>query len=172
MNKKIIIITVLGIIILAAAISSFWKSDVEKLLAESIEAIESENAPLLLSLLSTDYIEQYGLTQKSIEENLQRLFAQFDDIKIMTSDIDAVEQQNNVALITFKVKVVATVSDTGKKGPLDISVYSNSRYYLVGSPTQSGTVSLQLVKEQGKWKIREFRKFEVGYQVKTPARKN
>lgn len=166
MTKKNYIIVGILITGLLLLIHVLWKNPLERFLDRAIEAVQEENTTSFLKLISDNYIDRYGLTKDNINEILRRFFERFDDIKVITSNMETTINQKINGTIDLSFKVVAT-SDTGSKSKseVDLSVYGKQRFYIVGGPTQNGTMKLRLRKEGKFWRLLTVDDINVGYTI-------
>ena len=126
MSKKSI--SILFLIILIPIILYFlWPSDesrIKKLFKEGSKAIEKEDLDGVMSKVSYNYQDDYGLTYLYIKENMKRIFQQLDDIKIEYENLK-ITISKNIATAGIDVRVVATIgNNTGYiLGDLDKAVH-------------------------------------------------
>jgi hypothetical protein len=164
MSKKYILI----LLLLVGAILIFMvvrKNPLERFLEHALEACSNEDRESLLELISEEYLDQHHLSRTNIDEILQRLFQNFDNIKIVTDHITS-QQLQNMGTISFDFKVIATIAPSAKLiQDLDTSIYGGRPYYLVGSPTQFGHIVLELVQEKNSWRLKTITEINIGMPI-------
>jgi hypothetical protein len=138
MSKKTIIF--LFILILAPVIIYLlWPSDearIKKMLKEGISAVEQEDLENVMSKVSFNYRDEYGLTYIYIKEYMQNIFRQMDEIKIEYENLQ-IKVYENTASVEMDVRVVAQIgTDTG---------------YVFGDYPDPEQLMLTLQKERTKW---------------------
>lgn len=138
MSKKTIIF--LFILILAPVIIYLlWPSDearIKKMLKEGISAVEQEDLENVMSKVSFNYRDEYGLTYIYIKEYMQNIFRQMDEINIEYENLQ-IKVYENTASVEMDVRVVAQIgTDTG---------------YVFGDYPNPEQLTLTLQKERTKW---------------------
>lgn len=138
MSKKTI--TLLFVLILAPVIFYLiWPSDearIKKLVKEGIKAIEQEDLENVLSKVSYNYRDEYGLTYLSIQEYMKKYFQQMDEITVEYENLQ-IEVHDKTASVEMDVRVVAQLgTDTG---------------YVFGDYPNPEHLRLTLQKERTKW---------------------
>ncbi len=148
MNKKFIIIFLLSSV---AALTFYllWPSDesrVRKLFKEGAGAVESRDLDGVMSKISFNYRDEYGMTYLYIKETLKRDFEKFSDIH---SDIHVEyddlkvevlkEREGERAVAELNVRVVATAG--------------NETGYIIGDVKKPLHLKFTLRKERLKWLI-------------------
>jgi len=140
MSRKSIII--LLIFILVPLILYFlWPTDesrIKKLFKEGSQAIEKEDIDGVMSKVSFNYRDEYGLTYLYIKEYMKRFFHQMSDIKIEYENVK-INIKERTATADMDVRVIATIgSDTG---------------YILGDLPRPVHVTFTLEKEKVRWLI-------------------
>ena len=140
MSRKSIII--LLIFILVPLILYFlWPTDesrIKKLFKEGSQAIEKEDIDGVMSKVSYNYRDEYGLTYLYIKEYMKRFFHQMSDIKIEYKNLK-INITDKTATADMDVRVIATIgSDTG---------------YILGDLPRPVHVTFTLEKEKVRWLI-------------------
>lgn len=140
MSKKTIIS--LFILILAPVILYLvWPSDearIKKMLKEGINSVEHEDLENVMSKVSFNYRDDYGLTYLYIKEYMKRIFQQMDEINIEYENL-RILVHDKTASAEMDVRVVARVgTDTG---------------YVFGDYPNPEHLTLTLQKERTKWYV-------------------
>lgn len=140
MSRKSIII--LLIFILVPLILYFlWPTDesrIKKLFKEGSQAIEKEDLDGVMSKVSFNYRDEYGLTYLYIKENMKRFFHQVSDVKIEYENLK-INITDKTATADMDVRVIATIgNDTG---------------YILGDLPRPVHVTFTLEKEKIKWLV-------------------
>lgn len=115
MSRKTIISLVL-LIMAPVIIYLLWPSDesrIRKLFREGVKAIEQEKIDDVMSRVSFNYADEYGLTYLFIKEGMTKLFQTMENIRI-EYEITGIEIKDKTAVAELEVRVLATQgSDTG-----------------------------------------------------------
>ncbi len=115
MSRKTIISLVL-LIMAPVIIYLLWPSDesrIRKLFREGVKAIEEEKIDEVMSRVSFNYADEYGLTYLFIKEGMTKLFQNMENIRI-EYEITGIEIKEKAAVAELEVRVLATRgSDTG-----------------------------------------------------------
>ena len=140
MSKK----TIISLLILILNLGIFylvWPSDearIKKLLKEGISAIEQEDLEHVMSGVSFNYRDDYGLTYLSIKEHMKKIFQQMNEIKVEFENLE-IKVHEKTASAEIDVRVVAQVgTDTG---------------YVFGDQPHPEHLMLTLQKEKTKWYV-------------------
>jgi len=142
------------------------KDPLERFLDSACRAVSSKNSVAFMDLISNDYVDRYGLTRGNIEEMIRRLFLSFDDIKVIIPGKTTSREQKLAGNIILEFKVVATyISQPQAQPGVDLSVYGNQRYYLVGGPTETGSMTLSLRKEGKQWRLLSVEHIDIGRPI-------
>ncbi len=118
-----------------------WPSDesrIKKLFKEGAGAIEKEDLDAVMSRVSYNYRDEYGLTYLSIKESMKRVFLQMSNIKIEYENLKIEVKEKNAAA-DMDVRVIATIgNDTG---------------YILGDLPKPVHLKFTLEKESTKWLV-------------------
>jgi hypothetical protein len=140
MSKKLTILLFV-LIVTPVILYLVWPSDearIRKLLKEGINAIEQEDLEHVMSKVSFNYRDDYGLTYLSIKEYMLKIFQQMNNIKIECENLDLMVH-GKTASAEMEVRVVAQVgTDTG---------------YVFGDFPNPKHLMLALQKEKTKWYV-------------------
>jgi len=140
MSKKTTLLLFV-LILTPAVLYLVWPSDearIKKLLKEGINAIEQENLERVMSKVSFNYRDDYGLTYLHIKEYMEKMFWQMDNIKIEYENLE-INIREKTASAEMDVRVAAQIgTDTG---------------YVLGDYPTPEHVILTLQKEQTKWYV-------------------
>ena len=140
MSKKSIALLIL-LILIPIVIFLLWPSDesrIKKLFKEGSKAIEKEELDVVMSKVSYNYSDDYGLTYLYIKENMKRVFQQLNDIKIEYENMK-ITISKNIATAGIDVRVVATIgNDTG---------------YILGDLDKPVHLKFTLEKVRAKWLV-------------------
>ena len=140
MSKRVIIL--LFILILTPVILYFvWPSDearIKKLLKEGINAVEQENLEQVMSKVSFNYRDDYGLTYLYIREYMKKIFQQLNEINVDCENLE-IRVREKTASAEMDVRVLAQVgTDTG---------------YVFGDYPNPKHLILTLQKDKTKWYV-------------------
>jgi hypothetical protein len=115
MSKKSLIILFI-LIILPIAIYLLWPSDesrIKKLFKEGSHAIEKEDLDAVMSKVSFNYRDEYGLTYLYMKELMKSVFQRMSDIKIEYENL-TIKINDKTATADMDVMIIATIgNDTG-----------------------------------------------------------
>ncbi|MDH5769446.1 MAG: nuclear transport factor 2 family protein [Nitrospirota bacterium] len=140
MSKKSIALLVL-IILIPITIYFLWLTDesrIKKLFKEGSQAIEKKDIDGVMSKVSFNYRDEYGLTYLYIKEYMKRFFHQVSDVKIEYENLK-ITISDKSATADMDVRVIATIgNDTG---------------YILGDLPRPVHVRFILEKEKVKWLI-------------------
>jgi hypothetical protein len=129
------------LIILPIILYLFWPSDekrIKKLFKEGSHAIEKEDLDSVMSKVSYNYHDEYGLTYLFIKENIKSSFQRMNDIRVEYEDV-AIEVNDGKATAEMDVRIIATIgSETG---------------YILGDLPNPAHLIFNLEKERTKWLI-------------------
>ena len=138
MSKKTIAFLFI-LIITPVIIYLLWPSDesrIKKLFKEGSQAIEQEDLETVMSKVSFNYRDEYGLTYLYLKELLKSVFRQMDDIKIEYENVE-IAIHDDTATADMDVLILATIgNDTG---------------YILGDLTEPAHLTFTLDKERTKW---------------------
>jgi hypothetical protein len=115
MSRKSVII--LALLILAPVIIYFfWPSDesrIRKLFRGGAKAIEQEKIDEIMTAVSFNYTDEYGLTYLYIKQGMTRVFQRMDGIKV-EYEITRLEIKDVGAAAELDIRVIASEgNDTG-----------------------------------------------------------
>ena len=140
MNKKII-----GFLLLIAAgimiYIFFFPSDesrIKKLFREGSLAIEKEDIDAVMSKVSYNYRDEYGLTYLYIRESMKSVFQRLKDIKVEYENLKIVVH-DKTAEADMDVRIVATIG--------------NETGYIFGDMPDPVHLRFTLEKERTKWLV-------------------
>jgi hypothetical protein len=140
MSKKTIIFLFI-LISLPLIIYFIWPSDesrIRKLFKEGSAAVEEEDVETVMSKVSYNYRDEYGLTYLYIKEMMQRVFQQMDDIKVEYENL-SIEIEEKQATVEMDVLVLAT--------------FGNNTGYVLGDLSNPAHLKFTLDKERTKWLV-------------------
>ena len=115
------------------------ESRIKKLFREGAEAIEREDLDAVMSKISFNYRDDYGLTFLSMKESMQSVFKRMSDIKITHENLAIKKSNDKTATGDLDVRIVATVG--------------NSSGYVMGDLRKPVHLRFTLEKEKMKWLI-------------------
>ena len=140
MNKKSIALLIL-VIIIPVSFYFLFPSDesrIKKLFKEGSQAIEKEDLDGVMSKLSFNYHDEYGMNYLYIKESMKSVFQQMNDIKIEYENLKIKVNKKN-ATADMDVRILATIGD-------DIG-------YIFGDLAKPGHLTFTLEKERAKWLV-------------------
>jgi hypothetical protein len=139
-NKKTIAIIVL-IIVIPILFYALFPSDlkrIKKLFSEGAKAVEAKELDSVMSKISYNYRDDYGMTYLYVKESMKRGFQQMSDIRIEYENLK-ITIQEKAAKAEMDVMVLATIgNDTG---------------YILGNLSKPAHLTFTLEKERTKWLI-------------------
>jgi hypothetical protein len=118
-----------------------WPTDesrIKKLFKEGAEAIEREDLDAVMSKVSFNYRDDYGLTFPTMKESMQSVFKQMSDIKITHENL-AIKINDKTATGDLDVRIIATIG--------------NNTGYVMGDLRKPVHLRFTLEKEKMKWLI-------------------
>jgi len=140
LSKKSIALLVL-IILIPITIYLLWPTDesrIKKLFKEGSQAIEKRDIDKVMSKVSYNYRDEYGLTYLYVKEYMKRFFQQMSDIKIEYENLKIIIQEKT-ATADMDVRVIATMgNDTG---------------YFIGDAARPVHFTFTLEEEKVRWLI-------------------
>lgn len=140
MRKKTII-ALLVFIIIPVMIYVLYPTDelrIKKLIKRGAIAIEQEDLDKVMSFVSFNYRDDYGMTHLYVREAFKRLFNVYDTLDIEYEGIRiSVNEKKAIAEMDVRV-VVAQGADAG---------------YLVGDAGNALHITLTLEKEKVRWQV-------------------
>ena len=138
MSKKTIVFLFI-LIVTPVIIYLLWPSDesrIKKLFKEGSQAIEQEDIETVMSKVSFNYRDEYGLTYLYLKELMKSVFRQMDGIKVEYENVE-IEVHDDTATADMDVLILATIgNDTG---------------YVLGDLTEPAHLTFTLDKERTKW---------------------
>jgi hypothetical protein len=115
MSKKSLIFLFI-LIILPIVLYLLWPSDesrIKKLFKEGSHAIEKEDLDAVMSRVSFNYRDEYGLTYLYMKELMKSVFQRMSDIKIEYENL-MIKVNDKTATADMDVRIIATIgNDTG-----------------------------------------------------------
>lgn len=140
MSKKSIVILFI-FFALPIILYFLWPSDesrIKKLFKEGSQAIEKEELDAVMSKVSFNYRDEYGLTYLYVKELMKSVFQRMNDIKIEYENLDIKVNDKN-ATADMDVRILATIgNDTG---------------YILGDLAKPVHFKFTLEKERAKWLV-------------------
>ena len=140
MSKKSLVLLFI-LFTLSLIIYLSWPSDesrIKKLFKEGSNAIEKKELDAVMSKVSYNYSDDYGLTYLYIKENMKRVFQQLNDIKIEYENLK-ITISKNIATAGIDVRVVATIG--------------NNTGYILGDLDKPVHLKFTLEKVRAKWLV-------------------
>ena len=138
-RKSLILLSILFTLSLTIYLS--WPSDesrIKKLFKEGSKAIEKEELDAVMSKVSFNYRDEYGMTYLYIKELMKSVFQRMDDIKIEYENL-SIKVNNKVATADMDVRIIATMgNDTG---------------YILGDLDKPAHLKFTLERERVKWLV-------------------
>jgi hypothetical protein len=118
-----------------------WPSDesrIKKLFKEGSKAIEKKDIDTVMSKVSFNYSDEYGLTYLYLKESMKSVFKQMSDIKIEYENLN-IKVNDKIAKADVDVRIIATIgNDTG---------------YIFGDLPKPVHLKFTLEKERAKWLV-------------------
>jgi hypothetical protein len=118
-----------------------WPSDesrIKKLFKEGSKAIEKEDLDTVMSKVSFNYSDEYGLTYLYLKESMKSVFNQMSDLKVEYENLE-IKVNDKVATADMDVRIIATIeNDTG---------------YIFGDLPKPVHLKFTLEKERTKWLV-------------------
>jgi hypothetical protein len=140
LNRKSLILISIPFV-LAVLIYLLWLSDesrIKKLFKEGSQAIEKEDLDGVMSKLSFNYHDEYGMNYLYIKESMKSVFQQMNDIKIEYENLK-IKVDKKTATADVDVRILATIgNDTG---------------YILGDLAKPVHLTFTLEKERAKWLV-------------------
>ncbi len=140
MSKKSIVILFI-LFALPIILYFLWPTDesrIKKLFKEGSRAMETEELDAVMSKVSFNYRDEYGLTYLYIKELMKSVFQRMNDIKIEYENLDIKVNDKN-ATADMDVRILATIgNDTG---------------YILGDLAKPVHLKFTLEKERTKWLV-------------------
>jgi len=142
------LIPLLLLILIPAIAYLLWPSDegrIKRLFKEGAEAIEQRDIDGVMSKVSYNYRDDYGMTYLYIREMLKRQFGMLSDIKVEYGDLK-IEVSKDRASAELSVRVIATIG--------------NETGYIIGDIKTPLRLRFTLDKERTRWLIVKTEGFE------------
>ncbi|MDP2753797.1 MAG: hypothetical protein Q8P40_05330 [Nitrospirota bacterium] len=140
MSKKSIVL-LFFLILTPIIIYLLWPSDksrIKKLFNEGYRSIEKEDLDTVMSKVSFNYSDEYGLTYLYLKESIKSVFKQMSDIKIEYENLN-IKVNEKTATADMDVRIIATIgNDTG---------------YIFGDLPKPVHLKFTLEKERTKWLV-------------------
>ena len=140
MNRKSLILISIPFV-LAVLIYLLWPSDesrIKKLFKEGSQTIEKEDLDGVMSKVSFNYHDEYGMNYLYIKESMKSVFQQMNDIKIEYENLK-IKIDKKTAAADMDVRILATIgNDTG---------------YIFGDLAKPVHLTFTLEKERAKWLV-------------------
>jgi hypothetical protein len=140
LSKKSIALLVL-IILIPITIYFLWPSDesrIKKLFKEGSKAIEKEDLDTVMSKVSFNYSDEYGLTYLYLKESIKSVFKQMSDIKVEYENLN-IKVNDKIAKADMDVRIIATIG--------------NETGYIFGDLPKPVHLKFTLEKERTKWLV-------------------
>ncbi|MGB9716190.1 MAG: hypothetical protein ACPL1G_07275 [Thermodesulfovibrionales bacterium] len=129
------------VIVISIIIYIFLPSDegrIKKLFKEGSEAIEKEDLDAVMSKVSFNYQDEYGMSYLYLKEAIKSIFQQMSDIKVEYEDLK-IEINNDNAEAGVDVRILAT--------------FGNESGYILGDLKKPVHLKFTLEKERKKWLV-------------------
>jgi len=140
LNRKSLILISIPFV-LAVLIYLLWPSDesrIKKLFKEGSQTIEKEDLDGVMSKVSFNYHDEYGMNYLYIKESMKSVFQQMNDIKIEYENLK-IKIDKKTAAADMDVRILATIgNDTG---------------YIFGDLAKPVHLTFTLEKERAKWLV-------------------
>jgi hypothetical protein len=140
LNRKSLILISIPFV-LAVLIYLLWPSDesrIKKLFKEGSQAIEKEDLDGVMSKISFNYHDEYGMNYLYIKESMKSIFQQMNDIKIEYENLK-IKVDKKTATADMDVRILVTIGDdTG---------------YIFGDLAKPVHLTFTLEKERAKWLV-------------------
>lgn len=140
MSKKTIISLFL-LILPPAIIYLLWPSDesrIKKLIKQGASAIEREEIDNVMSKVSFNYQDDYGLTYIRLKKVIEDQFKAMSDIKVEYENLNIIVKENT-AVAGVDVRVIATIGE--------------QRGYIIGDIKDPAHLKFTLERERVKWLV-------------------
>src|SRR4030043_2344584 len=140
MSKKSIILLFI-LFALPIILYLLWPSDesrIKKLFKEGSRAIEKEDLDAVMSKVSFNYSDEYGLTYLYLKESIKSVFKQMSDIKVEYENLN-IKVNDKIAKADMDVRIIATIG--------------NETGYIFGDLPKPVHLKLTLEKERTKWLV-------------------
>jgi hypothetical protein len=140
LSKKSIAILFL-VILTPLILYLLWPSDesrIKKLFREGSKAIEREDLDAVMSKVSYNYRDEYGMTYLYLKESMKSVFKQMSDIKVEYENLE-IKVNDKTATADMDVRIIATVG--------------NNTGYILGDLPKPVHLGFTLEKERVKWLV-------------------
>ncbi|MGD0887187.1 MAG: hypothetical protein ABSA46_20275 [Thermodesulfovibrionales bacterium] len=107
-NRLILVSFLISLLILAAYL--LWPSNesrIRKLFNEGAKALERKDLDTVMSKVSYNYQDEYGMTYLYLKETLKREFANLSDITVECEDLK-IQITDDTAIAELKLRILAT----------------------------------------------------------------
>lgn len=150
MSKKSIAI-ILFLIAAPVIVYFLWPSDesrIKKLFREGSKAIEKKDIDTVMSKVSFNYRDDYGMTYLSIMETMKSVFKKMNHIEIEYENLK-INVKDDTATADVDISIIATIgADTG---------------YVLGDAAHPAHLRFYLEKERAKWLVTKTEGLPYGY---------
>lgn len=150
MSKKSIAI-ILFLIAAPVIVYFLWPSDesrIKKLFREGSKAIEKKDIDTVMSKVSFNYRDDYGMTYLSIMETMKSVFKKMNHIEIEYENLK-INVKDDTATADVDISIIATIgADTG---------------YVLGDAAKPAHLRFSLEKERAKWLVTKTEGLPYGY---------
>ena len=140
MSRKSLIL-IFTLFVLTTIIYLLWPSDesrIRKLFREGSKAIEKEDLDVVMSRVSYNYRDEYGMTYLYIKESMKSVFKQMSDIKVEYENLK-IKINDKTATADMDVRIIATIG--------------NNTGYILGDLPKPVHLRFTLEKERVKWLV-------------------
>jgi hypothetical protein len=140
LNRKSLILISIPFV-LAVLIYLLWPSDesrIKKLFKEGSQAIGKEDLDGVMSKLSFNYHDEYGMNYLYIKESMKSVFQQMNDIKIEYENLK-IKIDKKTGTADMDVRILATIG--------------NETGYVFGDLAKPVHLTFTLEKERAKWLV-------------------
>lgn len=138
-RKSSILIFILFVLVVITYL--LWPSDesrIRKLFREGSQAIEKEDLDGVMSKVSFNYQDEYGMNYLYIKESMKSVFQRMSDIKIEYENLK-IKVNKKTATADMDVRILATVG--------------NETGYILGDLAKPVHLTFTLEKERAKWLV-------------------
>ncbi|MEW6571234.1 MAG: hypothetical protein AB1390_08700 [Nitrospirota bacterium] len=145
MNKKSIIFLLI-LILIPVVLYLLWPSDerrIKKLFRKGSEAVEKEDLSGVMSVVSYNYRDDYGLTYLYVREHVKSIFQRMRDIKVEYENLD-IKVNDATATAEMDVRVIGAMG--------------NETGYFLGDLANPEHLKFTLEKERTKWLVTKTEK--------------
>jgi len=135
------LILIFTLFVLTTIIYLLWPSDesrIRKLFREGSKAIEKGDLDAVMSKVSYNYRDEYGMTYLYIKESMKSVFKQMSDIKVEYENLK-IKINDKTATADMDVRIIATIG--------------NNTGYILGDLPKPVHLRFTLEKERVKWLV-------------------